>query len=498
MEPIFYISEKINPLQSVIVLAAAIVISYFFGLSKKRVIKKFIIAVAAVSLFLAFYLNIHIFFSSGGFTNNSLTFGILQVIEIGLIIFSTLNLLLFISMHKMDNNRFIIILIMLLFSSICAVLVVVADNFILMFTSLNIFVLTIFQLTTSLNLGAGRIGSYMLRYFLRPTLALVLLFFGFSIFYGSVDSKGFSQILEYESISNPLVVISLIVFGTSIYLYFFLFPFQNPYLGLLKRNNASSNAVIWFLYFPVGFFIYLKFNELFGFFIEKAGLYMPIILITLAFICMFAGNLGAVGTASARRIMSFLFLYFIGIFLLNISMFSAGIISMLSMKWLNIACVFLLMFSFIPIYSVFSRIEKNTGTDSIAGIRGLGRSNVYISINLSIIFLSWSVAVLYILPFREYITGGMELSGMGTINIILVAVIALTFIFLMVNVLRIISSFFRKPIGGTTEKIRFPRFYYIYITFFTLVILIVTARCLLEISGIDAGIIDFKVTGVTF
>ena len=131
MELIFYISEKINPLQSVIVLAAAILISSFFGLSKKRFVKKIMIAVAAVSLFLAFYLNIHIFFSSGGFSNNSLTFGILQVIEIGLIIFSTLNLLFLISMHEMDNNRFIIILIMLLFSAICAVLVVVADNFIL-------------------------------------------------------------------------------------------------------------------------------------------------------------------------------------------------------------------------------------------------------------------------------------------------------------------------------------------------------------------------------
>ncbi len=497
MEFIFYISEKINPLQSVIILAAAILISSFFGLSKKRSIKKFVMVVAAVSLFLAFYLNIHIFFS-GDLSSHSLTFGILQVIEVGFIIFSTLNLLFFISMYEMNYNHFIIILMLLLFSAICAVLVVIADSFILMFTSFTIFVLTIFQLITSLNSGISGAGSYTIRYFLRPTLTVILFFFGFSIFYCAAGFEGFSQILEYENLSNPLIVIGLIVFGIAIYLYFFLFPFQNPYLGLLKRNNNSSNAVIWFLYFPVGFFIYLKFSELFGFFIEKGSLYMSIILITLTFICIFAGNLGAIKTTSIRRMMSFLFLYFIGIFLLNISMFSAGIISILSMKWLNIAGIFLLTFSFMPVYSVFSKIEKNTRVDSIAGIRGLGRSNVFISINLIIIFLSWSVTALYILPFKKYFTSAMEFSGMGTINMVLLVVAAVTFIFIMMNVFRIISLFFKKPARETAEKIIFPRFYYIYITFFTLIILVVAAKCLMEISGIDIGIMDFKITRFTF
>jgi len=497
MEFILYISGKINPLQSVVVLAAAILISSFFGFTKKKVFKKFIIAVGSISLFLAFCLNIYVFISMGAFSDSLLTFGIMQVIEAGIIIFAALNLLFFISAYELNSNHFVKILILLLFSTICAVFIVISENFILMFTSLTIFILTIFQLVTSLNSSVSKTGSYTLRYFLRPALTVILFLFGFSLFYGASDFKNLGQILVSENISNPLTVLGLIIFGVAVYLYFFLFPFQNPYLGLMKRARSSSNSVIWFLYFPAGFFMFLKFSELYSFYIEKSSLYTSVIFIIVTFICMFAANLGAVKTGSIRRIMSFLFLYFIGVFLLNISMFSTGIISKSSMEWLNIAGIFLLVFSFIPIYSVFSRIERDTGSDSIAGIRGFGRSNIYISVNLLIIFLSWSVIALYIIPFGKYFNG-MVFSEMGAANMMLLAVIAVVFLFLMVNVFRIISVFYRKPAGGAAEKIIFPKYFYIYITFFTLAILIITVWCLMEISCIETGFMDFKITEFSF
>jgi hypothetical protein len=179
-------------------------------------------------------------------------------------------------------------------------------------------------------------------------------------------------------------------------------------------------------------------------------------------------------------------------------MFSAGIISSLSMKWLNMANVFLLIFSFIPLYGIFSRIEKHTGSDSFSAVRGLARSNVYIGINLIIIIMSWSVTALYILPFSNYFNGGADILGMGKINIILLALISITSAFLMVNIFRLIINFLRRPAKEISGRIIFPRFYYIYITFFTLAILIVAIKCLMEISGIDTGIVDFKITGLIF
>ncbi len=498
MEFISNIGEKINPMEGIAVMAVAILISSFFGLSKKRSVKRFIIAVTAVSLLLAFYLNIHIFISPGSVSNGLLVFGTLQVLEVGVIIFSALNILFFVSMYEIDRDHFIKLLMILLFSVICAVFTVITDSFILMFAGITLFVLAVFQLVSGLDLGVSAAGSYTIRFFLRPVLTLILFFFGFSLLYGTAGLKGFSQILESQSITNPLVMMGVVVFGVAVYIYFFLFPLQNPYMGLLKRSNASSNAVIWFLYFPVGFFVFFKFGELFALFMEKGSLYVSIVLITLTFICMFAGNLGAASTASIRRIISFLFLYFIGIFLLNISMLSTGMISSLSMKWLNMANTFLLILSFVPVYGIFSRIEKLTGSDSISAVRGLARSNIYVGINLIIIIMSWSVTALYILPFRKYFAGNTGISEMGAVNIILLALIAVTFIFLMVNIFRLVINFFKKPSEETVGRIKFPRFYYVYITFFTLTILMMAVKCLMEISGIDIGILDFKITGLIF
>jgi NADH:ubiquinone oxidoreductase subunit 2 (subunit N) len=498
MEFIFDISEKINPLQGIVIIAVAILISSFFSQSKKRSIKRFIIAITAVSLLSAFYLNICVFISLGSISDGLITFGTLQVIEVGILIFGALNVLFFISTYEVDRNNFIKLLMLLLFLVICAIFTIIADSFILFFTSLTMFVLTAFQLVTGLDLNTSASGDYAVRFFLRPVLTLILFFFGFSSIYGAAGLKGFSEISGSQAVSNPIIAIGVIIFSSAVYIYLFLFPFQNPYMGLLKRSNASSNAVIWFLYFLAGFFVIFKFSELFSLFVGKGSFYITIVLIALTFICMFAGNLGAAGTASTRRIISFLFLYFIGVFLLNMAMFSAGVISSLSMKWLNMANVFLLTLSFIPVYSIFSRIEKLTGSDSISSVKGLVRSNIYIGVNLIIIIMSWLVTSLYILPFGKYFTGGAGILGMGTTKIVLLALISITFIFLVVNIFRLVVNFLKRPSDEITGKIIFSKFYYIYITFFTLAILIVAVKCLMEISGIDIGFMDFKITGLIF
>jgi len=497
MNFVLFINEKINPLQSIIVLSAAIFISSFFVISKSKAVKRFLIIVTSISLILAFYLNIYSFISMGNFSNFLLSFESAQMIEVSIILFSAVNLLFFISIYKVDSNHFIKILILFLFSTICAVFVVVARNFLLIFTSLTIFILTIFQLVTALNLKTNKARPYILRYFLRPTLTVILIFFGFSLFYGATDFKDFNQILQSEYISNPLIVLGLIIFGIAIYLYFFLFPFQGPYMKLIKRGEFSSNAIIWFLYFPVGIFMFLKLNDLFLCLFRENSLYMSIFFIVITFICIFAGSIGAFKTNSIRRIISFLFLFFIGIFILNISMFSTGIISKSLVDWFNIANVLLVLFSFMPIYSIFGVIEKSTGSDSIDNIRGFGRSNIYICINLIIIFLSWAGFAYHIKPFIKYFNGANFLK-IGTTNIILLLAIVIAFIFLMANMFRIIDQFFRKPLTGVVEKIIFPKFFYIYVTFFTLVILAAAILGLLEILNIDIGIINFKITQVYF
>ncbi|MFA5015825.1 MAG: hypothetical protein WC549_09885, partial [Actinomycetota bacterium] len=218
------------------------------------------------------------------------------------------------------------------------------------------------------------------------------------------------------------------------------------------------------------------------------------ILLAIAFIFILASSIGAFKTNSIRRIISFLFLFFIGIFILNISMFSAGIITGASLAWFNIENMLLIIFSFIPIYSIFSSLEKNTNSDSIDNIRGFGRSNVYMGINLTIIFLSWIGFANHIGPFIKYFSGTNP-AEMGILNLMLLIVIAIAFIFLLINAFRIIIRFFKKPLRGAIEKIVFPGFLYIYVTFFSLVILAAAVWGLLRILNIDIGIQNFEISG---
>ncbi len=493
MDFLINISEKINPLQGVMVLSFAIFVSSFFVMSERQAVKKFIITLFSVSLILAFYLNIYSFISAGNFSNALLSFENLQMIEISIIIFCALNLLFFISTYCRERRHFIKILSIFLFSTICAIFFVLAKNFILMFVTLTIFVLVIFQLMTVLNSKTDRIKPYIMGFFLRPVLTVILFFFGFSLFYGATDFKDFNQILQSEYISNPLIASGLIIFIAAVYLHLFLFPFQGSYVRLTRRNELSSNALIWFSYFPVGIFMLMKLDGLLGFFIENNNIY-AYLLLAIAFICITAGSLGAFKTNSLRRIISFLFLFFIGVFILNISMFSAGIITGTLLSWFNIGNIFLIIFSFIPIYSIFSSLEKNTNNDSIDSIRGLGRSNIYLGINLTIIFLSWIGFAYHVGPFIKYFSG-TNLLQISILNLMLLIVTAIAFLFLLINTFRIVIQFFKKPLKSVTEKIVFPRFLYIYITFFSLVILAAAVWGLLKILNVDIGIMNFEIAG---
>ena len=507
---IFSIFDKISPLYSVAVLSIAIFVSIFFGMSRKMRIKKFVVILAALSLFLALFVNIYSFATWGSFSNYLMSFEVLQVIEISIILFSALNILFFISIHNIGNEHFVKILILFIFSICCIIFIVISRNFLLMFLSWCIFLISIFQLVTSLNIRSDGSVKYILRFFISSLLAGVLVFFGFSIIYGSTDFINFKQIVQSEAISSPLTIAGIIIFIIAVYLYLFLFPFQGPYLKLIKRCEHSSMAVIWFLYFPAGIFVLVKLNEVIYYLIDSYNFYMTIVFIVLAFICMIFSNIGAVSTKSMRRILSFLFLFFIGIYLLSYAELSADLISKERQQWLNITNLFMLVVSFLPVYSIAASLEKSTGSDSILNMRGFLRNNTYLGINLIIILLSWCGAVgtigyvnrfYYIEPFILCFRRG-NLSSMGVLKLIIFAVTAVSFIFLAVNIFRLIVIQFFKSNGEVSARdknsIVFAKFYYIYISFFTIIILAAGILGLLEILNVDVSIFGFRITDCQF
>jgi NADH:ubiquinone oxidoreductase subunit 2 (subunit N) len=501
MSFLLHLSEKVNPFQSIIVLAAAIFILSFFVVSRSRATKNFLVVLVSISLIIAFYLNIYCFLSMGSFSSFLVFFGDLQVIEIGVVIFSALNLLYFIYIYHADSDNFGKILMILLFSAISAAFVILSKNFLLIFTSISVFILTVFQLVSVINSGVNKISLHVLEFFLRPVLTVVLFFFGFSLLYGVTDFKDFNQILQSEYISNPLIILVLIIFGVALYLYFFLFPFQGPYLRMLKKGSISTSSIIWFLYFPAGFFTLMKLGEIYvffmtySFFLGKDNMFISVFLIALTCFGILAANIGAFKTVSIRRIMSFLFLFFVSVILLNISMYSTGVIDIVSMNLFIFIDIFIILISYMPLCAIFYNVERNTGEDGINSLRGFGRNNIYAGINLVIIFLSWSGFLYYIKPFIGYFAK-TDFSKMCLVNIILFITMISGFIFLSVNIFRILVYVFKKADPVTDRKILFSGSLYAYITFFSLVILVALLAGLLIILNVDVAFLDFSINGI--
>jgi NADH:ubiquinone oxidoreductase subunit 2 (subunit N) len=523
LEIIKNILASINQQYSIVILFGVLFISLFFGLSKRKGLKIFIIIAAALSLIAAFIATIYNFRSNGAFSSFLFNLETQQVIEICVILFIALNILIFISLNNINKNQFIKIIIIFLFSVCSLVLLSISSNFIMIFVSFTGITLGIFQLLAVLN--NIDIRSYLVRFFLVSTLAVIILLASFSIFYGSTDFKNFTQVFESKSLmANPIFAIGIILFSAGIYLYLFIFPFQGSYLKMLRRCEQSSMLVIWFLYFPAGIFMFMKINKILFYFIEKNSFYLTILFIFIAFVCILCGNIGAIKTKSIRRILAFIFLSFLGVSILSYAMVGSGLTSKDRVGWFFMANIVLLVLSYFPIYGVITTIEKSKKTsssdnDSLENLKGFARVNKYIGINFIIILLSFLGLIgtagfinryFYIAPFFKLTSFLPEKTAIihnMVFGILITATSIIAFVFLAVNILRLIIVALSKPktnIGMGVDlfenkidySMQFAKFYYIYITAFSLIIVAAGVIGLLEILNINLGPVPFKITGL--
>ncbi|MCL4418123.1 MAG: hypothetical protein M1365_15800 [Actinobacteria bacterium] len=530
MEIINNILAVLNQPYSIVILFGALFVSLFFGLSKRTGFKIFIIIIAALSLIAAFVVNIHNFKSSGPFSSFLFNLGTLQVIEICIVLFVALNILIFISFNNINKSHFIKIIIIFLFSVCSLVLLSLSSNFIMIFVSFAALTISIFQLLAVLN--SIDLRSYLVRFFLMSALAVIILFVSFSVFYGSTDFKNFIQIFGSDSLmASPLLAIGIIMFSAGTYLYLFIFPFQSAYLKMVRRCEQSSMLIIWFLYFPAGIFIFMKINKILFYFIEKNSFYLTAVFIFIALVCILGGNIGAIKTKSIRRILAFIFLSFLGISILSYAMIGSGLETKDRVEWFFMSNIILLVLNYFPIYSVIASIEKSKKTsssdnDSLENLRGFARVNKYVGVNFIIILFSFLGLIgtagfinryFYILPFFKLISFLPEktvTTSNMVFSILITSAAVIAFVFLAINISRLIIVTLAKPKttndtvkdfsgAGTNSipeniingRIQFTKFYYIYITAFSLIIITAGVIGLLEILNINFGPALFIITG---
>jgi len=471
MRFILDIIEKLDPYTGIMILALAVLITIFAGLSKSKRMGIFIIILNALSYAGALYMIIYSFGEYGPRTGFLIDLGLPELILSCIVLFCGLNVLFFISVSRFSGDSFIRMIILLTFSLFSILSLIMADNMIFVFTALTITILSIFTLVSSLDGGSAGSREAIGKFGIRAFLPAVLIFFGFSVLSGTGGTKSLSGYASIESAADPLLLISTIVFACAIYLYFFLYPFQGPFLKLVRRIDSSSVSVLWFLYMPAGIILLIKFGAFFNIFDGKNNIYGFTAVTILAFLNLFGAGIGAIRAVSLSRILSMFLLFEIGTVVLIRSLGSMDGMSGYFAGQYDLAVLVIILMVLLPLCLLIMLLEKNTGKDMLIGIGGLMYKNIYIGICSIILFLWWIAANIYIFPFEKFISGNGPMSY-GLQGLVLFIGYIMALLLIAVNIFRVILVFFKKlPAAGGDKTISVPRIFYIYISVFVLLAL---------------------------
>lgn len=503
------IAEGIYPFYGSAVILFIAFILLFFALSGKKNAKIFFLVFSFAGISVALVLNIIMFLQKGLFSNYLFSYDRLELIKTGIILFAAINILVVISINKFEEKNFIKILLIFLLTIVSFTFYIPASNFIMIFTSLVFTISGIFMLFTSLNSDIGYtvskeyiLRNHTIRFFTVSLFALALMLAGYSVMYGSTDLKSFVQLIEAEKITDPMIKTGLFVLYGSLFVYLFIFPLQSAYIKLLKRCESASATVIWFLYFPAGLFLFLKMRKVFFYFAE-GNIYIIYAVYIVAFVCIAAGNIGAVKSSSIKRILAFFYYSVFGTALIFFGFSGSGLLEENMAAIAICANLSAAAFTYFPFHLLSAKMEQHNKKDEIANLYGLLKQHKYLGVCLVIILLGFPLLLLsgtffsftnFIEPVIKIISVPAETgAGSGTfslLNYLGAGTLMTGVLFLIINVVRLIAAVGKTRISagdGSREagKISLPKFYYIYLTLYCLAILFLLAGNILKIFDIS-------------
>jgi hypothetical protein len=406
-----------------------------------------------------------------------------------------------VSLDRLSQNGYIRVIILLSFSLISVLFLVMADDVVLVMTSLIIFILSIISLLASLEIGGTRSREYVGKFGMRTVIPAVLVLFGFSILAGTGGIKKFSTYAGIDNTGDPIFTITAIIFAAAVYLYLFLYPFQGIYLKLNRRINASSAPVIWFLFVPAGIILLARFDLFFSTFYGRENIYGFIILAVLGFLNLLGAGIGAIKAASIKRLISIFILFQLGTGLVIRASGFIGPVPAFTPGIYNIAALIIILVTFLPLYILALVIEKNGSDDSISGAGALLRKHPYLGICFATLLVWWLAADFYIF-FLQGPENGTSLSGLGFVGqgigiTILSSGYMAALLLMAANVVRIIVLFSNRRAEGDSPKLYyFPRVFYIYLSFF--ILLALTSVVLVIIGRAGIGQDHINIWGNTF
>ena len=200
-----YLKTNFNSTYAVAVIGIAIIINIFLAFLPGPGLKSYH-SISLAGILASGFLVIYSFIQRGVFTSMVVAFGAIHLSEIMLVLFISLNLLIFLSLDHYKQDNFTKMIIIFLFSLASLLFLILSRNFLAILVAWSLFVLGNFQLVSGA--GGKSESPYIIRFFLSSLFSLLLMLVGFSYLYSVTDFKNLQQILESGSAFSPFYAIS--------------------------------------------------------------------------------------------------------------------------------------------------------------------------------------------------------------------------------------------------------------------------------------------------
>lgn len=517
------ITNFLNPFGTFIFLMLGIFISLFFGISKRKWIRKFIFILVLVLLIGAFFVNIYGYKINGEFSNDLFKSGIFEITLTAFILYFAIVCLSIVFILGSRNGNFVRIIIIFLFAVISSLVLVISRSFMSFFNSLACFLISFFALTTILNdnrnfslsgdikrnkmlFSQSDISKNMSRFFISTLIFMVLVFFGFSILYGVTDVRNFLQLLQNIESGGINIIFSLMIISIAFFIYLGIFPFQAPYISFAFKTEASSLYFLWLFYFPVGIAALLKFIPIILILNKnlKAGSYILYILSAVILISSIGSGIAGLKTKSLRKISAYIFTLILSGYFINMLMLITGFIKEDNLNWHNVFNLSMIAFCFLPAAFIFSFIENINGKDSVENLKSLIFKNKFMGIAflISVFSLIGIPGFLGYLGKKYYLDFIINVFNSGTNGLAVIQgwlvsgiIIIYIAVFTAVN-LRLAVILFMKENKETKtgSSIIFPKIFYVLIGIFVLLILFSGIIGLLETLNPGINLFGIRIT----
>jgi NADH-quinone oxidoreductase subunit N len=335
-------------------------------------------------------------------------------------------------------------LLVLLFSSLLGMLLMVSSgNLLLLYISLELATIPAAALV-NFDLGNKRSAEGAMKMILSSAFASGILLFGISLLYGSFGTIQFSEmgiLWKGDALQNIGFVMLLCGFAFKLSAVPFHLWTADVYEGapfpVTAYLSVVSKAAAAFIFITVLYKVFLSSIS-----------WIHILLIVLALLTLFVGNLFALRQNNLKRFIAFSSITQVGFLFVAISSGSTNGVAAV------VYFLLIYLFSNLAFFGVVSVVSSATGRETIDDLRGLYRQNK---------FLGWVLAIALFSLAGVPPTAGffgkffLIMAGAVKASVGLIMIVALNMVISLYYYLRVVRAVFAEnndqPIGIITLSI---------------------------------------------